>query len=258
MGLSGVYKMMVLEFNNYYAMELHVKQEYRKIQATLKDGVLDRTFYNGSVNGTWDEDTATSFVLRNAQIDNYVDMKVPGHDEPVNLTPPGGFHIGGVTMCATVVEDSIVGTIHLQGDLVISFTGKRIPGREPEVNDNIRKDARYGKNRYCTCGTGSCTHNGYCDSCNLFESFICTQPLNEDGTPKGPAFPMGMMMQNGRLPATQCMNKQQDELFGPMQFPKMADAPKPRLNPDGTKFREHGPHHLKADAEFGVPKDPEE
>ena len=64
MGLTGVYKMMVLEFNNYYAMELHVKQEYRKIQATLKDGVLDRTFYNGSVNGTWDEETATSFVLK--------------------------------------------------------------------------------------------------------------------------------------------------------------------------------------------------
>jgi len=182
MGLSGVYQLMVLEFTSYYKMELHIKQEFRRIQATLKDGVLDRTFFNGSVNGAWKEEDANSFLFRNAQIDNYVDMDVEGQECPVNLTPPGGYHIGGVTMAGTVLGDAIVGTITLQGDLVISFTGRRIPGRVPEVNDKIRTDARYGKNRYCTCGTGSCTHRGYCDSCQIFESIHCTPPLNEDGT----------------------------------------------------------------------------
>ena len=247
MGLNGVYQLMVLEFTSYYAMELHIKQEFRHIQATLKDGVLDRTFYNGSVNGAWREEDANSFLFRNAQIDNYVNMEVEGRECPVNLTPPGGYHIGGVTMAGTVLGDAIVGTITLQGDLVISFTGRRIPDREPEVNDNIRTDARYGKNRYCTCGTGSCTHRGYCDSCQIFESIHCTPPLNEDGNQQGPGFPM---MPGKRLPATICMNKQQDELFGPM--PKMEAPPKPKVNPDGTKFREHGPHHLNAEDEFGV------
>lgn len=252
MGLTGVYKVMVLEFTNYYAMELHIKQEYRHIQATLKDGVLDRTFWAGSVNGAWREEDANSFLFRHAQIDNYVGMKVPGHEEPVNLTPPGGYHIGGVTMAGTVVGDAIVGTITLAGDMVISFTGRRLPGREPEVNNNIRADSRFGKNRYCTCGTGSCTHRGYCDSCQIFESIHCTPPLNEDGTQKDEGFPM-MQMPGGRLPATICMNKQQDELFGPI--PKMGEPPKPKVNADGTKFREHGPHHLNSEDEFAADPD---
>jgi hypothetical protein len=246
MGINGVYKVMVLEFTSYYAMELHIEQDYRSLYATLKDGVLTRTFYNGSVNGAWREEDANSFYFENAQVDDYVDIMAPGREEPVNLTPPGGYHIGGVKMCGTVLNDEIVGTIILKNHLVCSFKGTRIPGAQPQVVKKIRTDARSGKNRFCTCGTGSCTHNGFCDSCHIFESIHCTAPLNADGTPQGPSFPKA---DNGRLPATLCMNKQQDELFGPL--PKMP-APKPKVNADGTKFREHGPHHLNAEDEYGM------
>ncbi|NTV89096.1 MAG: hypothetical protein HGA22_01830 [Clostridiales bacterium] len=248
MGLGGVYKVMVAQFESYYAMELHIKQEYRGIYASLKDGVLTRTFYDGSVNGGWDEKSANSFYFASGQIDEYVDIPIPGGSpdtaDKVNLTPPGGYHAGGVIFAGTVLGDAVTGVIILKNNLVCSVTGRRIEG-EPSVIRKIRTDIRAGVNRYCTCGTGSCTHHGFCDSCNMFESIHCTPPLDENGALQFPDMP-AMHPGEGHIPAAQCMNEQQDKLFGPVRN----QPPKPKFNSDGTPFREHGPHHLKEEAGF--------
>ena len=238
MGLSGVYDVIVTEFENRYAMELHLLLEGGQIFGALKDGVLTRSFFDGSVNGAWNLKDSNSFLFRAAQIDEYVDVKYPDRDpqHPVNLTPPGGYHEGGIRTAGTVFRDRVIATIILANGLVISLEGNRIPDRVPEVNRVRRADRIAGVNRFCTCGTGSCTHHGFCDSCHIFESIHCTPAL-----PGSAEEGMGMPPMGDRLPASQCMNKQLDALFGPMP-----PGPAPK-KPEG--FVEHGPHHLSETAE---------
>ena len=245
MALSGVYKVIVTQFENQYSMELHISLEGSQVYASLKDGVLNRSFYNGSVNGAWNLKDSNSFLFRNAQIDEYVDVKYPDRDpeHPVNLTPPGGYHVGGVELAGTVFKDHVTAVIKLYNGLIISMEGDRIPDREPVVTRVFREDCISGVNRFCTCGTGSCTHHGFCDSCHIFESIHCTPALpgSKEALPEGVEMPpMFGAAAGGRLPASQCMNKQQDKLFGPMPaFPV--------IKPEG--FVEHGPHHLAEDGE---------
>jgi len=151
MVVQGVYKVAVVQFDQSVDLELHIKQDNRVLLASLKGQNFTRTFFNG-----WAENQ--SFIFFNAQVDEYID-----------LLPPGGYHIGGVELRGTVKDDTIIGTIKFKNGLIFSVYGTRT-GAIPEVNPEIRKDGIMGRNLECVCKTRSCTHHGFCDSCQVFDS----------------------------------------------------------------------------------------
>jgi len=213
MGVTGVYKVVVIQYDNSYDYELHIKENKYDVFASLKDGILTRSFYNGRTT-PWPGKESYNFIFYNAQIDDYMNVKTPANTV-VDLTPPGGYHIGGVEFGGTVVNDVVTGAIILKGGMICSVYGKRIKG-EPVVNTKIRSGLP-GKNSYCTCGTAACTHHGFCDSCNIYDS------IHTSVTFKG---------MKG-IPVSQCMIPQYEKLFGKMEQPKL----------DGHDLG-HGPQHF--------------
>jgi len=219
MGITGVYKVTIVQFEDSYEKELHIKENKLDVVASLKSGVLTTSFYNGSTNLSPAETESHNFIFYNGQIDTYTNLTVPGKDEKINLSPPGGYHIGGIEFAGTVLNDELTGVIILKNGLSCSMHGHRIEG-EPIVNTSFRTDGFAGINRYCPCGTSSCTHHGFCDSCQIFES------LHTIDFP-GSGFPVPL-----------CMVKQYESLFGPIKLgplpPTVDNKPRPA----------HGPHHL--------------
>jgi hypothetical protein len=169
MSVNGVYKVVEIELadNDIYEYELHIQENKTGLLASLKGptksrwpekNYFTRTFYNGRTFMTPAEKESHNFIFYNAQVDDYVD-----------LVPPGGFHIGGVEFAGTVVGDTVIGTIKFKNGLVYSVHGTKIKG-EPEISSELRKDGIVGVNLNCPCNTMACTHHGFCDSCQLFDS----------------------------------------------------------------------------------------
>lgn len=221
MAITGVYKVAVVQYEDSFDMELHIKEEKHRVFASLKDGILTRSFYNGRTT-PWPGREAYNFIFYNAQVDDFVNIKVPGEDRYVTLTPPGGYHIGGVEFGGTVVDGVVTGAIILKGGLVQSVSGHRIEG-EPVVNTEFRTDGLPGKNSYCTCPVAACTHHGFCDSCNIYDSI----PVSKTFRGKG-------------IPLSQCLIKQYEKIFGPLDIPPME---KYAGEPD------HGPSHFAEEEE---------
>ena len=219
MGITGVYQVVIVQFEDSYNMELHIKENKFDVIASLKSGVLTTSLFNGRTTISPAETESHNFIFYNAQIDNYVNVTPPGQTDPINLTPPGGYHTGGVIFAGTVLNGELTGTVVLKNGLACSMRSNRIEG-EPAVNTRFRTDGLVGVNRYCTCGTGSCTHHGFCDSCQIFESL-------HSSTFKGSGFPVPL-----------CMTAQYEKLFGKIERtplpPTVNNKPRP----------EHGPHHL--------------
>jgi len=216
MGVSGVYEVKIAQFVDLFDMELHIMEDKRQAFASLKDRLMTRSFYNGRTILSPPEKESHNFIFYNAQIDNYTNLLPSGKTDPVNLTPPGGYHIGGVVFGGTVVNDILTATITLKNGLVCSVSGKRVEG-EPIVNTRFRTDGLPGVNRFCPCQTGSCTHHGFCDSCHIFNSLH---------TP---------MFKGDFLPVEQCMMDQYEKLFGKIDR-SLLEENAPEIP--------HGPHHL--------------
>jgi hypothetical protein len=220
MGVTGVYTISVTIFEHSYNMELHIKENKFDVIASLKDGVQTRSFFNGRTNlNPMEETESHNFIFYNAQLDDYTNLPVPGKaGEYVNLTPPGGYYIGGLEFGGTVFNDVLTGAIIFKNGIIASVYGKRING-EPRVNTKFRTDGLPGVNRYCTCVVGSCTHRGYCDNCQIFNSLGATKH-------KGVKFRV-----------EDCMLGQAEKILGPLERPIQRGA-------DGKPMPKHGPHHL--------------
>ena len=224
--ITGVYDIAVQHFGDTFHYELHLQEEDRGvIFGTIRTKTLSASFFNGTTLKSPAETESHQFLFRNGQVDDYVDVKLPS-GETVNLSPPGGYHVSGITFGGTVAGDKLVATIILQNALVISMVGTRKEGC-PRVNRNFRTDTYPGKNLYCTCGTGTCTHRGFCDSCQIFE-FMHTEgmPVNLNGVPVVPL----------------CMGAQVNKLYGVTAEEARKAAPPPPVI-DGEKRPVHGKHH---------------
>ena len=236
--IQGVYQIQVHHFADIYPYTLHIKQEGAKIFAQIKHKDRVCSFYNGSTIVSPAEDETHQFLFRSAQVEDYVNVLLPT-GERVNLSPPGGYHVNGMLFGGTVIGDELNGAIIIKDMMVISMRGQRIFG-EPEIQMEIRADYIPGKNPYCTCGTGTCTHRGYCDCCQVFEFMHCA------GMPDMPS------------PAPQvpvCMSANVNSLFGITKADLAKMMPPPEDEPDdgrpeksftvnGEKRPAHGKHHL--------------
>jgi hypothetical protein len=187
MGITGVYKVTVTQFEELFDMELHIKEDKNNVFAALKDGVLTRSFYNCCSIIPRPDSASCNFNFYNVQIDEYADLR-----------PPGGYHIGGVEFGGTVVNDEVIGTIRLRNGLVSAIYGKRIDG-EPSVNTKFRLDGIPEGNRYCPCMTGFCPQHSFCDSCQIFESLHASK------------------FKGNRMPIIKCLKSQFEKLYGPIE-----------------------------------------
>ena len=235
--IQGVYQIQVHHFADVYPYTLHIKQEGAKIFAQIKHKDRACSFYNGSTIISPAEDETHQFLFRSAQVEDYVNVLLP-NGQRVNLSPPGGYHVNGMLFGGTVIGDELNGAIIIKDMMVISMRGQRIPG-QPEIQMEIRTDYIPGKNPYCTCGTGTCTHRGYCDCCQVFEFMHCA------GMPDMPS------------PAPQvpvCMSANVNSLFGITKEDLAKMMPPPEDEPDdgrpeksftvnGEKRPAHGKHH---------------
>jgi hypothetical protein len=109
MGVTGVYKVRVVQFQHAYEMELHIKENKYNVVASLKDTVYNRSFFNGrTILWLPDETESHNFIFYNGQIDEYKNLSPSGD---INLTPPGGYHVGGVELAGTVLDNVVTATI---------------------------------------------------------------------------------------------------------------------------------------------------
>jgi hypothetical protein len=226
--ITGVYAVEVQHFADLYHYELHLLQEGLTVYGRVKAKGRSCSFFNGTALQSPGETEAHIFLFRNGEVDDYVDVKLPS-GETVNLSPPGGYHVDGIHFGGTVSGDTVVATFTLQDALVISLKGTRIAG-EPDIKRTFRTDTHPGKNLYCTCGTGTCTHRGFCDSCQIFEF------LHAEGMPS----------MSDTIPTVPlCMTAQTNKLFGVTkeEAKKLFAAP-PALEVNGEKRPAHGAHHL--------------
>jgi hypothetical protein len=158
MAIQGIYKVIITRFEKKSGMELHIKEDKTGIFASLKGQNFISTFFDGKtfIGGPIKE--SSNFIFYSAQV-----------DELVNLTPPGGYHAGGVEFGGTVNDGTLIGTIKFKNGLIFSVQGTKIPG-EPEVTGNVRRDVMVGLNRDCVCTTVNCSHRCFCDSCQIFNA----------------------------------------------------------------------------------------
>ncbi len=236
--LQGVYAVRVHHFADTFYYTLHIVQDGPRIWAQMKYKDRACSFYNGSTIISPAEDEAHQFLFRSGQVEDYVNVLLP-NGERVNLSPPGGYHVNGMLFGGTVIGDEITGTLILKDMLVISVHGTRIEG-EPKVCIEPRTDYIPGKNPYCTCGTGTCTHRGYCDCCHVFEF------MHSSGMPD-------MQLPTPAVPV--CMSAHVNKLFGiakkdllkmmpSASEEKSGGRPEKGFTVNGEKRPTHGSHHF--------------
>ena len=236
--LQGVYDVRVHHFADEFQYKLHIVQDGPHIYAQIKHKDRACSFFNGSTITSPAEEESHQFLFRSAQVEDYVNVLLP-NGERVNLSPPGGYHVNGMLFGGTVLGDEITGAMIIKDMMVISLHGTRIDG-EPEVHIEPRTDYIPGKNPYCTCGTGTCTHRGYCDCCHVFEFMHCAgMPDMPSPTPAVPV----------------CMSAYVNSLFGitkedllkmmpPMPEKDSGDGrPEKSFTVNGEKRPAHGKHH---------------
>ena len=229
--ISGVYEIEVQHFGDKFHYTLDLLEKDRQLYGCLRTGSMSLSLYNGMTIQSPGETEPHNFIFHRGQVDDYVNLKLP-NGETTTLCPPGGYHENGILFGGTVADDTIVATFTLREMLVISVYGHRIPG-EPVVNQTeIRRDGLPGKNLYCTCGTGTCTHRGYCDCCQIFELLhTAMMPRMREDIPNVPL----------------CMTAQTNKLFGITreEAGKLFAPPPQTMEVNGEKRPAHGAHHLK-------------
>lgn len=232
--ITGIYDIRVHHFSDTFQYQLHIKEEGPRIFAQIKYKNRACSFFDGSTIMSPAESEPHQFLFRSAQVEDYVNVLLPS-GERVNLSPPGGYHVAGMLFGGTVVGDELTAAIIIKDMLVISIYGTRTTGT-PEISISPRTDYIPGKNPYCTCATGTCTHRGYCDCCHVFEFMHCAgMPDMGSSVPDVPV----------------CMSAHVNTLFGitkeqlmkTMLPPEEDGRPEHSFSVNGEKRPAHGKHH---------------